>query len=79
MRTGTHRLADLFPGFLESKDRGVGEGSTDLEDTVEVVQAPADVGDGGPLFDDRHAFRGLPLAQYFGRDGATHIVEPLRH
>lgn len=33
----THRLADFFPGFLESKDRGVGESGTDLQDAIEVV------------------------------------------
>ena len=45
----THRLTDSLPGVLQSEHRGVGEGGTDLEDAVKVVETPADISHGCPL------------------------------
>ena len=50
-----YRFADSLPSILEPEDRGVGEGSADLDDSIVVVKTPADVGHGRPLlFDGRY-------------------------
>ena len=44
-----YRFTDSLPGVLQPEDCRVGEGGTNLEDSIEVVETPADVSHGGPL------------------------------
>ena len=44
-----YRFTDPLPGVLQSEHGGVSEGRAHLEDSVEVVETPADVGNCRPL------------------------------
>ena len=44
-----YRLTDPLPRVLQSEHGGVSEGRAHLEDSVEVVETPADVGNCRPL------------------------------
>ena len=44
-----YRFTDSLPGVLQPEDCRVGEGGTNLEDSIEVVETPADISHGCPL------------------------------
>ena len=71
----TDRLADLSPGGLEPEDGGAGEGGADLEDSVEVVEAAADVGHGRPLLQGRRAARNLRRGHHLEHHQRRHLGE----
>ena len=63
VRRCAHRFADFLPGAFEPEHGRVGEGCTDLQDAVEVLQTPADVAHGGPLLDHLHPVRRVLVLQ----------------
>ena len=71
----TDRFADLGPGGLEPEGGGAGEGRADLEDSVEVVEAAADVGHGRPLLDGVHAARHLRRGHHLEHHERRHLNE----
>ena len=68
-----HRFGHLFPSFPESKDGGVLESCTDLEHSVEIVEAATNVGNRHPLLDDSHATLNRTPRNDFGDNQLRHL------
>jgi hypothetical protein len=63
----------LFPRLFEPVDRAVDKGCADLQHAVVVVHAAANVGDGRPLFDARHAVRHLAPSHDLRHHQSAHL------
>lgn len=61
----------FVPSFLQSKHSRVGEGSTNLQNSIKVVHTSADVCHGSPLLDGSYPRRHVAPADW------TMIIPPL--
>ena len=72
-KRATYLFGEFLPGFLQPVDRAVDKGSTDLQHTVVVVHAAADVCDGGPLLDAGHSISHVAATNNLRHHQATHL------
>ena len=72
-RVRPYVLGQLLPGALEPEDGGAGEGRHDLQDSVEVLEEFANVGDRCPLLEPLQAFVKVVAGQDLRDDKLRHL------